>query len=169
MTQSNIIMLAMTPLIMWRVYKRVQRLTVRQQSRMWRHWFGVIFLPLALLTMSVFQAAHPAALASLLGGVAGGGLLGWHALRRSGFERVGGDYFYTPYAPIGMVVAMIFIARVLYRIVEMVTLGPQQVPSFGSSPLTMGIMGVVAGYYLVYASGLLRWRLAEARRIIQDK
>jgi len=64
---------------------------------------------------------------------------------------------------------MIFIARVLYRIVEMVTLGPQQVPSFGSSPLTMGIMGVVAGYYLVYASGLLRWRLAEARRIIQDK
>jgi len=74
MTQSNIIMLAMTPLIMWRVYKRVQRLTVRQQSRMWRHWFGVIFLPLALLTMSVFQAAHPAALASLLGGVAGGGM-----------------------------------------------------------------------------------------------
>jgi hypothetical protein len=163
MTQSNIIMLAMAPLIMWRIYKRVKRLTVRQQSRMWRHWFGVVFLPLALLTMGVFLAMHPAALASLLGGVAAGGLLGWQALRRSGFERVGEEYFYTPYAPIGMVVAMIFIARILYRIYEMVILGPGQVPSFGSSPLTMGIMGVVAGYYLVYASGLLRWRLAGAR------
>jgi hypothetical protein len=84
-------------------------------------------------------------------------------LRRSGFERIGSDYFYTPYAPIGMVVAMLFIARVLYRMFEMVTLGPQQAPAFGSSPLTMGIMGVVAGYYLMYASGLLRWRLAAKR------
>lgn len=163
MTQSHMIMLAMSPLILWRIYKRVQRLTVRQQSRLWRHWFGVTFLPLALLAMGFFMSAHPAALASLIGGVAAGGTLGWHALRRSGFERVGDDYFYTPYAPIGMLVAMIFIVRVLYRIFEMATLGPQQVPSFGSSPLTMGIMGVVAGYYLVYASGLLRWRLAAAR------
>jgi hypothetical protein len=157
------IMLAMSPLILWRVYKRVQRLTLRQQSRLWRHWFGVTFLPLALLAMGFFLAAHPAALGSLAVGVAAGGALGWHALRRSGFERVGDDYFYTPYAPIGMLVAMIFIVRVLYRVFEMATLGPQQVPSFGSSPLTMGIMGVVAGYYLVYASGLLRWRLAARR------
>lgn len=163
MTQSHMIMLAMSPLILWRIYKRVQRLTVRQQSRLWRHWFGVTFLPLALLAMGFFMAAHPPALASLIGGVAAGGALGWHALRRSGFERVGDAYFYTPYAPIGMLVAMIFIARVLYRIFEMETLGPQQTPSFGRSPLTMGIMGVVAGYYLVYASGLLRWRLAQAR------
>jgi hypothetical protein len=155
MTQSHMIMLAMSPLILWRIYKRVQRLTVRQQSRLWRHWFGVTFLPLALLAMGFFMAAHPPALASLIGGVAAGGALGWHALRRSGFERVGDAYF--------MLVAMIFIVRVLYRIFEMATLGPQQTPSFGSSPLTMGIMGVVAGYYLVYASGLLRWRLAQAR------
>jgi len=163
MTQSQMIMLAASPLILWRIYKRVQRLTVRQQSRLWRHWFGVTFLPLALLAMAFFMAAHPPALASLAAGVAVGGVLGWHALRRSGFERVGSDYFYTPYAPIGMLVAMMFIARVLYRIFEMATLGPQQTPSFGSSPLTMGIMGVVAGYYLVYASGLLRWRLAAGK------
>ena len=163
MTQSHMIMLAMSPLILWRIYKRVQRLTVRQQSRLWRHWFGVTFLPLALLAMGFVMAAHPPALASLIGGVAAGGALGWHALRRSGFERVGDAYFYTPYAPIGMLVAMIFIVRVLYRIFEMATLGRQQTPSFGSSPLTMGIMGVVAGYYLVYASGLLRWRLAQGR------
>jgi hypothetical protein len=45
----------------------------------------------------------------------------------------------------------------------MYTLGVQGAPAFGGSPLTMGILGVVAGYYLVCASGLLRWRLAGAR------
>ncbi|QOY94121.1 hypothetical protein IM543_21930 [Massilia sp. UMI-21] len=163
MTQSNIILLAVSPLIMWRVYKRVQRLTLRQQSRLWRHWFGVTFLPVALLAMGFMLLAKPVVLASLCGGVAAGGMLAVAALRRTGFERRGGDYFYTPYAPIGLVVAMVFIARVLYRVVDMLTLGAQQAPSFGASPLSMGIMGVVAAYYLVYAGGLLRWRRAESR------
>jgi len=161
MTQSHMILLAASPLILWRVYKRVQRLTVRQKSRLWRHWFGVIFLPLALLAMMAMLMAKPVVLASLLAGAAVGGTLGVAAIRRTGFERVGDDYFYTPFAPIGMVVAMIFIARVLYRVFEMFTLGVQQTPAFGSSPLTMGIMGVVAAYYLAYAAGLLRWRRAH--------
>lgn len=161
MTQTNMIMLALTPFILWRVYKRVQRLTVRQKSRMWRHWFGVTFLPAALMLMTVLLLARPESLAAMLGGAVGGGVLGFVALRRTGFDKVGGDYFYTPYAPIGMVVAMIFIVRVLYRMFEMVTVGVRQAPDFGSSPLTMLIMGVVGGYYLMYASGLLRWRLAE--------
>jgi hypothetical protein len=164
MTQTHLILFAATPLILWRVYKRVQRLTVRQKSRIWRHWFGVIFLPAALLTMSFFLLAHPAALGALLGGAAAGGALGVAALRRADFQRIGSDYFYTPYAPIGMLVAMLFIARVLYRLYEMATLGAQGIPAFGSSALTTGIMGIVAGYYLVYASGLLRWRLADKRK-----
>lgn len=163
MTQTHMILLVASPLIMWRVYKRVQRLTVRQKSRLWRHWFGVLFLPVALLAMVLMLLAKPLVLASLLAGAVAGGALGVAALRRTGFERVGDEFFYTPFAPIGMVVAMVFIARVLYRVFEMVTLGPQQTPSFGSSPLTMGIMGVVAGYYLVGAAGLLRWRRAQAR------
>lgn len=163
MTQTHLIMFAAAPLILWRVYKRVQRLTVRQKSRMWRHWFGVTFLPTFLLAMLVVLFAQPAALGALFGGAAAGAVLGVAAWRRMGFERIGSDYFYTPYAPIGMVVAMLLIARLLYRLFEMLTLGPQQMPAFGSSPLTMGILGVVAGYYLVCASGLLRWRLAAQR------
>ncbi|MFC5476594.1 hypothetical protein [Massilia suwonensis] len=164
MTQTQIIMLAATPLIAWRVYKRVQRLTVRQKSRLWRHWFGVTFLPTLLLALTVMLVNQPVALATLLGGTLAGAALGFAALRRVRFERVGKDYFYTPYAPIGMLVATIFIVRVLYRLFEMATLGAHQLPAFGSSPLTMGILGVVAGYYLVGASGLLRWRLAERKQ-----
>jgi len=167
MTQTQIIMLAATPLIAWRVYKRVQRLTVRQKSRLWRHWFGVSFLPTLLLAMVVMLVKQPLPLATLLGGTFVGAALGFTAMRRVRFERVGKDYFYTPYAPIGMLVATIFIVRVLYRLFEMATLGPQQLPAFGSSPLTMAILGVVAGYYLVGASGLLRWRLAAKREDVQ--
>lgn len=168
MTQPQLILFALTPLIAWRVYKRVGRLTTRQKSRMWRHWFGVIFLPAALLAMSVMFGAQPAVLGALLGGAAAGSALGFTALRRMRFEREGGDWFYVPYAPIGMLVAAIFICRILYRFYEMYTLGAGQAPAFGGSPLTMGIMGVVAGYYLVCASGLLRWRLAGARSAVKQ-
>jgi small-conductance mechanosensitive channel len=87
MTQTHLILFAAAPLIMWRVYKRVQRLTVRQKSRLWRHWFGVIFLPAALLAMSAVLLPQPGVLAILLGAAAGGAALGFAALRRMASNR----------------------------------------------------------------------------------
>jgi hypothetical protein len=162
MTNTNIVMIALAPLLMYRIYKRVHRLTVRQKSRMWRHWCAVTLFPLLLLVLGVMLSFNAMALAGLAGGAAIGALLGVVGLRRTGFERIGSDFFYTPYAPIGLVVAMLFIVRVLYRIYEVITLGPQQTPNLGSSPLTLSILGLLAGYYVVYGGGLLRWRRAEA-------
>lgn len=162
MTQSDAILLAFSPLILWYVYKRVRRLTVRQKSRLWRHWCAVLFLSAALLAMFIMLIGEPAALAALLCGALAGVALGLVALRRTGFEQVGGEYFYTPYEPIGMVVAMIFIARVLYRIVEMATMGIGQGTAFAGSPSTVGAMSLVAGHHLVCAAELLRWRLGLA-------
>lgn len=163
MTQTNIVMLALTPLILWRVYKRVQRLTMRQQSRTWRHRIGALLFPLVPLVMAVMLMANPLALAAIAGGAAAGAALGMVALRRTAFERIGGDYFYTPHAPIGLMIAMLFIGRVLYRGYEFYTYGAQHVPQFGSSPLTLLIFGTVFGYYAAYTIGLLRWRLGEAK------
>ncbi|MES2015270.1 MAG: hypothetical protein V4484_02145 [Pseudomonadota bacterium] len=157
-------MIALAPLLMYRIYKRVHRLTVRQKSRTWRHWTAVTLLPLLMVALGVSIMAKPIALATLAGGVAVGALLGVVALRRTGFERIGSDYFYTPYAPIGLVVAMLFIARVLYRIYEVISYGPQQTPNLGSSPLTLSILGLMMGYYVVYGGGLLRWRRAQAKQ-----
>ncbi|WP_426207475.1 hypothetical protein [Massilia sp. TWP1-3-3] len=166
-SNTNIVIMALAPLLMYRVYKRVQRLTVRQQSRTWRHWCAVTLFPLLLVGLAVAVIHIPLALAAIAGGVVVGAILGVVALRRTGFERVGSDYFYTPYAPIGMVVSMLFIARMAYRIFEMVTLGVQQTPNLGSSPLTLSILGIMAGYYLAYGAGLLRWRSAE--RALEQK
>jgi len=160
MTQTNIVMLVLAPLIMWRVYKRVQRLTVRQKSRVWRHWIGAAAFPLILAGFALTLLGNPLALAAIGGGVALGVILGLVALRRTGFESSGGEHFYTPYAPIGLLIAMLFIARLLYRTYEYIAHGPAQMPAFGSSPLTMFIFATVAGYYHIYSTGLLRWRRA---------
>jgi hypothetical protein len=161
MTQANIVALALAPFIMWRIYKRVQRLTTRQQSHMWRHKVGTVLFPLALAVMCAMLVAKPVALAAIAGGAAIGVTVGLIALRRTSFERVGTDFFYTPHAPIGLAIAMLFIGRVLYRGYEFYIHGPQQVPDFGSSPLTMVIFGTVFGYYTAYTIGLLRWRRAQ--------
>lgn len=160
MTQANIVALALIPFIMWRVYKRVQRLTTRQQSRTWRHWTGIVLFPLVLVAMSVLMLAKPMALAAMAGGAVVGTTLALVALRRTRFERVGSDFFYTPHAPIGLAIAMLFIGRVLYRGYEMYFLGVRQMPDFGSSPLTMAIFGTVFAYYSAYTLGLLQWRRA---------
>ena len=163
MTNTNLVIMALAPLLMYRIYNRVKRLTERQQSKTCRHWCAVTLFPLLVAMLGVLVIAKPLALAALGAGLAVGALLGVVALRRTGFERVGSDYFYTPYAPIGMLVAILFIGRVLYRIFEALTMGVQQAPDFGNSPLTLAILGLMAGYYLAYGAGLLRWRSAERK------
>jgi hypothetical protein len=161
MTQANIVALALAPFIIWRIYKRVQRLTTRQQSHLWRHKVGTVLFPLALAVMAGMLFAKPLALAAIAVGAATGVTVALIALRRTNFERVGSEYFYTPHAPIGLAIAMLFIGRVLYRGYEFYIHGPQQVPDFGSSPLTMFIFGTVFGYYTAFTISLLRWRRAQ--------
>ena len=64
----------------------------------------------------------------------------------------------------GIAVSVIFIARVAYRVMQMVALTGAQArlatQDFGRSPLTLVIIGTMAGYYAWYAIGLLRWRAA---------
>ncbi|MES2315935.1 MAG: hypothetical protein V4631_00440 [Pseudomonadota bacterium] len=140
---------------------RVKRLTVRQKSRPWRHWAAAVLFPVMLVVLAVMFAAKPVILAGIAAGTIVGSLLALVALSRTGFEHTDGDYFYTPYAPIGIGIAMLFIARLVYRGYEYFAYGPQDMPQFGSSPMTMVIFGLLAGYYVTYAIGLLRWRAAE--------
>ena len=164
MTNANLVIIALAPLLMYRIYKRVQRLIVRQKSRMWRHWCSVTLFPLVGALLTILVAGQPLALGALAAGTAVGALAGMLALRRTVFEHIGGEYFYTPYAPVGMMISMLFIARVLYRIYEIVTLGVEHMPNLGHSPLTLSILGVMAGYYFTYGAGLLRWRIDSRKQ-----
>ncbi|NYS34814.1 hypothetical protein HZZ02_14080, partial [Streptococcus danieliae] len=78
------------------------------------------------------------------------------------FEQVGKDFFFTQHRYLGLAITMLFIARLLYRGMEIYLNTrldvPVPPPPFGQSPLTMAAYGLVIGYYAVYAWGLLRWR-----------
>jgi hypothetical protein len=41
---------------------------------------------------------------------------------------------------------------------------PRSPLEFAHSPLTLSIFGLLAGYYIAYAIGLVRWRFAVKKR-----
>lgn len=150
-----------TPLILWRVYQRVRRLLVRQKSELWRHRLSLCIMTILLLVFGAQGLAHPVVLAALAAGIAIGASLGFLALQRTTFERVGDDFYYVPHAPIGIVVALLFIGRLAYRGYEMLAFGAEGAAHFTSGPLTLGVFGVMIGYYALYNGGLLRWRASN--------
>lgn len=158
MTPTTIVAAVAAPFILWRVYARIRRLMTRQRSHLWRHRVAVGLFPLVVIGLAVAALASPLTLAALAAGVAAGAALAVVGLRKTGFERVGDEYYFTPHAGIGIAVSLVFIARMGYRFYEISVMGPQANPDLGHSPLTLLAFGVLAGYYTVYAAGLLRWR-----------
>lgn len=159
---APIIAAVLVPFVMWRVYQRVKRLMVRQHSQAWRHWVGVILFPLILVMLASMALAHPMSLAGMAAGVAGGVVLGAIGLRKTVYEKIGADFYYTPNAHIGILVSMLFVGRLLYRFYEFYVLGVSHSQDFANSPLTLIVFGVLAGYYTTYAAGILRWRKSAA-------
>jgi hypothetical protein len=147
----------LAPLVLWRVVQRIRRLTVRQQSHLWRHRISLFVFPPIILVTLVTASGSALALAGMIAGIIGGSLLGLAALEKTTFERVGDDFYFTPFAPIGMVVAALFLVRLAWRAVQLYhSAGAPD--NFASSPLTLLVFGILAGYYMTNSYGLLRWR-----------
>ncbi len=157
MVPTPVVAAVLVPLVLWRVYQRVRRLTVRQQSHLWRHRISLcVFPPLILFTL--FSASGSIlAMAGMLTGIIGGSLLGLAALERTNFERDGEEFYFTPFAPIGLVVAALFLARLAWRMFQLYQ-SPGVPENFARSPLTLLVFGILAGYYMTNSYGLLRWR-----------
>jgi hypothetical protein len=161
MVPTPVVAAVLAPLVLWRVVMRVRRLTVRQQSQPWRHRISLFVFPPLILWMLVAASASPLALAALIAGVVGGSLLGLKGLDKTVFERVGDDFYYTPFAPIGIAVAGLFLVRLAYRGYEFMH-GMVAHSDFARSPLTLLVFGILGGYYMTYSYGLLRWRKLAA-------
>lgn len=156
---APVVAAALAPLVAWRLYSRIKRLTTRQRSKTWRHRTTLVFFPLLLVMIGLGTLGNPAGLGVLAAGLVGGSVLGSFALARSTFEKAGDEYYFTPHAHIGAVVALLFIGRMAWRAWEFYsTGGTMQGHEFVKSPLTLAVFGVLAGYYMTYAVGLLRWR-----------
>jgi hypothetical protein len=163
MLPTPIVAAVVAPLVLWRVYSRIKRLTSRQQSKTWRHRTTLVFFPLLVLSLAagaVLTGALP--LIALAAGLPLGVVLGRIAIGKTRFEQVGDAYYFTPHAPIGMLIALLFMGRMAYRAYEYYALGALQHHEFATSPLTLFIFGLLAGYYMTYAFGLLAWRRKAA-------
>lgn len=165
----TLVFLALSPLIAWRLYSRIRRMVGRQKSSAARHWFALCFFPLILTLLAAAMAFRPnawMALGALGVGILCGVVLAMQGLKLTRFEALDEGFFYTPNAHIGIALSLLFVGRLLYRFVSMYLAGLPAKPAaagFDSSPLTLAILGMLAGYYVAYAVGLLRWRNRVAR------
>jgi hypothetical protein len=152
--------LVLIPLIVWRSYSRIRRSIGRQPLSKVRPWITLGVFPLLIALLAWSAHARPELLWALAGGLVGGALLGVYGIRKTKFEATPQGLFYTPNAHLGIALSLLFVGRVIYRMVVLYSIDPlaQQSPGdFAASPLTLGIFGLMAGYYVAYALGLVRW------------
>ena len=148
-------------LVAWRLYSRVKRMVGRQRLSKVRPWLTACLFPLLVAVLLLSSLARPEAALALLAGVVAGAALGLYGLRLTKFEQTPLGLFYTPNAHLGIALSLLLIARIGYRAAQLYfASGATQEASttFVRSPLTLLIFGTLAGYYVAYAIGLLRWR-----------
>ena len=118
-----------------------------------------LLLPVLLLGLLLASLAHLWVALALVAGVAIGAALGRHGLQLTTFESTPQGLFYTPSTHLGLALSLLLIVRLGWRAVQIYTSGvPVDAPpaDFARSPLTLLIVGSLAGYHLMYAIGLLR-------------
>lgn len=163
--------LIMLPLLAWMVWRRVSRTFGRQPIQRKRMVvrivaFAAIGLLLALSGLHNIELGE-----GLLGGVILGGALGVLGVRLTRFEvdPVRGDC-YVPNPWIGALLTVLLLGRLGWRFLVLLPqmqqahvaaqvsrdAGAQAWPSgYASSPLTLLLIGLLIGYYILFFTGLL--------------
>jgi hypothetical protein len=135
----------------------------RQKLSTVRPWITVCVFPILVIVLTVVSIAHPLPLFAMAGGIACGMGLGVYGLRLTKFETTDGGMFYTPSAHLGIALSALLIGRVGYRFFQMSSSDtfpaqqPMVSPGAPGSWITLLIFGTLAGYYVTYAIGLIRW------------
>lgn len=147
-------------LVAWRLYARIRRSIGRQRFFPRRPWVTIVVFPLLLMLLGVATRAHPQIAAALGGGVAVGVVLGIVGLHLTRFEITPEGRFYTPSAHLGVALSSLLVCRIMYRFFAYGLPGSGMgvaPPATPLTPLTLLLVGTLAGYYTTYAIGLLRW------------
>ncbi len=155
---------AIIALIAWRLYARIKRNIGRQRLSHVRPWITLVVFPLVIGLIAVGTLSAPLKEEALAGGILLGVALGVLGQRLTRYEVTPEGLFYTPSAHLGIALSTLFICRIAYRFAV------QGFPGDGGfatrqpiTPLTLVILGTLAGYYCTYAVGLLRWYFSVKR------
>lgn len=169
MSLTTLALIFLVPLLVWRIYQRLKKQMVRQRSIMSRHYTGLLVFGALLLVPATELAGRPLSLAALAGGALGGIALGYYGLSRTRFEDTSEGYYFTPPTRMGILIAMLLVARVIYLGIEIyLNQGSNHPnPRFTDSPLTMFCLGVAAAYFATFSGALMRWRQKKRKEIDQ--
>jgi len=154
-----VVTLVLLALIAWRLQARIRRMITRQRLSTMRPWMNVVLFPLLIAVLALGSHMQPLAQASLAGGAALGAALGIIGLRLTRFEVSAEGLYYTPSAHIGVVLSVLLVCRIAWRFLRTGFQASPVAPSgaVALTPLTLALLGTLAGYYFAYAVGLLRW------------
>lgn len=156
-------MAALVVFVGWRIYRRVRRQFGRQRVHRRRLTMTAIFFPLLLVLVALPSVAlgDLRIVEAIVAGVVLGVLVGLIGLKLTRFEVDERGGCYVPNTWLGVAVSLLFVGRLAYRFgvvyLSAGTIGPSALQSFGRSPLTLALFGVVAAYYATYAIGVLVW------------
>jgi hypothetical protein len=145
-------------LLAYAIYRRFQRNFGRQLLRprrmAWRiailSAVGAVVLPTALRSAAFLSAA--------LGGMIVGVGLGLWGARRTRFERRDDKLYYIPHTFTGMAVFALFLGRIAYRLFTGPAVSTAATSNPGSlvqSPVTLGLLLILVGYYVYYYAAIL--------------
>ncbi len=159
---------AIALLVVWRVLRRVRRLVGRQRVVVRRLMWTAIVFPLLLVAVSIPNVANAGFVEAIVAGVVAGIALALLGLKLTRFEAAPDGRFYVPNTVLGVAISLLFIGRLVYRFGAMYLVAgrfdPASFQSFGRSPLTLALFGVVAAYFATYSIGILMWN----RRMSSD-
>ena len=154
---------ALLVFIAWRVQGRIRKLLTRQPLRAWRLRLSMGLFGYIAVGLLFNLWGHWPGFAAFAVTFAAGCALAVVGVRHTRFEWLEDGPHYTPDARIGIALSLVLVARVVWRLGEMAMRGgmPQhlaRVEELLDSPVTLAVLGLLAGYYFAYALGLLRWR-----------
>jgi hypothetical protein len=158
MMPGNFIAPLMLSVVSLGVFRRVRRNIGRQPLQPRRLMFRIVIFSLISVLVVFIGLSYPKVLVGFAAGVLLGVPLAILGLRLTRFETTLEGKFYTPNTHIGIALSLLLVVRLAYRLC--VIYGSrfssnQTTIGLGKSPLTLGIFGLLAGYYFVYFIGVL--------------
>jgi hypothetical protein len=169
MTAPAPLLIALLPLLLWRMIVRLRRQVGRQRSSAMRHRIHLGLYPALAAIVAWLSAKHHGPIEYLAVGAMLGAALAQYGLGVTRFEPTRQGLFYTPKASLGISLSLLFVGRIAYRLAQVLWADPATggAPGLWQSALTLGIFGLLAGYNTAYAVGMMLWRrrvMMAARR-----
>ena len=156
MTSVPVVPVLFGGLIVWSIYRRVRRNIGRQPLHPRRAKKSIVILSLVSLLIVYTSLQNMNLLLGFGGGVLLGALLGFVGLKLTRFETTDEGHFYTPNTHIGVALSVLFVGRIAYKFIAADNAATAQNPAMPfQSPLTLFILALTVGYYLVYQAGIL--------------